>query len=112
MKVLRFIHRAQCFSEPKVLTFRDIVQENIIPTPISVDRYVVDPDLYPGVSKSFHNIIAGTSLFLNALVAQTLLVVGFQLRIDLSALGGSVAVHLGLQGKETRISQGAFHVFV
>ena len=71
---------------------------------------MVDPDLHPRVSRSFHNNISGTSLLLNALVAQTLLVVGFQLSIDLSALGGSVAVHLGLEGKETRISQGAFLV--
>jgi hypothetical protein len=37
-----------------------------------------------------------TNLFLDALLAQTLLILSLELCVDLSTLGGSVTVQLGL----------------
>lgn len=45
----------------------------------------------------FHNIVI--NLFLDALLTQTLLILSLEVGINLSTLGGSVAVHLSLNIK-------------
>lgn len=47
-------------------------------------------------------------LFLDALLTQTLLILGLQLGINLGTLGGSVTVHLGLERSRRHVSHICF----